>query len=310
MSVGDIGAWVLSGVLLHSIALLIVVTISSFRKDVDPPPFSEIEIWLGSLLRNGHGGQTILFRHSRSGRFLHFEKYADAGGGIALTFPEIRWGREFVARLKAYCDDHGLPYRDSTAAGRGAEGCARIDVGNNLERALALSRTIWHDFFGYGEHDGHNRAVDDLLNPAEMMAVPQRALSRSEQIERFCAKTRARLSHIGLSWLGLFGFAAALLVAGLSTIAMLIGLPAATLLSLGDPPDWQIAIGPIQAQGSNVSLTFLIVYLVSYLSMRRCMRVRLIDWQNWNRVEAIVHRPKWLVFHAMPIAVILVWLGI
>lgn len=310
--VSEIAVWILGGALLHSIALLTVVGIATVRKDRDVPPFSDIDVWLRFLLRDGHDGQTILFRHRQSGRFIHFEKYADAsgGGGIALVFPKIRWGKEYIERLHAYCESQELPYRTSAETETGTPDFIRVDLGNDVKKAFELSRAIWHDFFGYGEHDRQNRTVDDVLTVAELMAVPQRHLSRSEYYERFCCKTRARLKHVGLSWLGPFGFAGVFVIAGFSTVIMLVGLPVSTLLSLGDPSDWQVAVGPIQAQGSSSSLTFLFVYLVSYETLRRCMRFRLIDWQRWNHVENVVHRPKRWIFLAMPVAVILVWLGI
>lgn len=318
MSISNFALWFLWAAPLYVLIALIVIIATTAKSGRENPDISEIEIWLWSLLRNGFDGETVLFRQERTGRFVRFEKYVDAGGvaGIALTFPEIRWGREYLPRLRAYCEDHGLSFQGSTDEGLGEKGYARVKFGRDVKGAFALSKKLWTEFYCYGEHDGYLRQVGDFSTVGELTDFPQRTMNRPELMERFFRYLNARLKHTGMPWLrvnsgyGLFGFAALTLGAAVAVLAAIVGLPISTPLSLSESPGWQMEFGSIRAEGSRVSLAFFFMYLLSFKVLRQCLRIGLFHPQGTTRIEKIVLAPKRLVFVAIPIAVVIIWLGI
>ena len=175
---------------------------------------------------------------------------------------------------------------------------------------------IWSGFYGFSEAARYLRQVGDLSDIGELMDDAAPSQYSAEGRQRWNRYTNARLRHTGLGWLqatdvaGLWRFGAPTLVSGLSFMAALVGLPLVTLLSLDDLPAWQVELGPIGLQGSKASLILFCVYLVSNEVFRRCMRFPLIDRKSMTRMEEVLRAPKQTVVVAIPVAVVLVWLGI
>lgn len=182
--ISNIAEWVLWIALIYSIVFVVFLVTSTVRDDGRERQFSVFEPWLECLLRNGGDGEIILIRHNRTGRFVRFANYRDASGGcgIALTFPEIKWGQDYIARLRAYCADRGVSFRASADNITGERGFARIEFGDDLEGAWSLSKTIWYGFYGYGEHDRHTRIIGDNLTLSELTAPPGPGPDRAEAI--------------------------------------------------------------------------------------------------------------------------------
>jgi len=93
-------------------------------------------------------------------------------------------------------------------------------------------------------------------------------------------------------------------------LTALVGLPLSTLMAVGDPPGWQLELGQVELQGSKASLIFFVAYLSSFEVLRRCMRIRLVDTHRRLRAAKFLRRPSGLLLIAIPIAVVVVWLGI
>lgn len=269
MSVSDLAAWVLYAALIYMSAALVVHLVEARRSKGEEPDFSDIETWLRGLLLNGQAGESILFRHERTGRFVRFEKYDDAGAGIALTFPKIGWGRDHLTRLQAWCESRGLSVQASVDGLVGGTGYARVAFGGDVASAFALSKTIWAGFYGYGLRDRHSRSFSDYSTAAELTRFPPATADSATQKERFWRYQIAWMEHVGLGWLGVTGLLIVSMASVLSLLVSTVGLPVSTLSSLGEPPDWRLGLGPFLTQGSGVSLTFFILYVLSFTVLRR-----------------------------------------
>lgn len=316
MSLSSLAAWFLWAALCYEVVLAanILQVARSRNKD---PDFREIKIWLWCLLRNGYDGENVLFRDKRHRRFIRFQKYTDDSGapGIELTFPEIAWGKELVPRLRAYAEQKGLTFR---ASDENEPDYAHVKLGDDIGEAFALCQVIWHRFYGFTPQAPYLRQIGDLSDINELVDIAvQSQLSDAESKQRWNRYLNARLEHTGQRWLQaksstdsmprLGGY---LFVSAVGFLAALVGLPVSTLLTLGDPPSWQLELGPIGLQGSNTSLVFFFVYLFSFEVIRRCMRSVTINRRKMTRIELVFHAPKHTVLFAIPISVVLVWLGI
>ena len=290
---------------------LTIHVIETFRSDDDEPNISDIEYLLRNLLLNGYGGECLLVRHTRTGRFVRFEKQGDGGvgGGIALTFPEIRWGGRHLPRLRAYCDNHDLPIRPSSDHEVRRAGSTQVDFGSDIAAAVALAKTIWTEFYRYDLGEPQTCTSGDCSTMAELTLPPAAEVSPKRQKERIARYWRAHARHSGLGWLGLNGFRAVFAFVGLGCVVAPFALPIATLLSIGEPPDWQVALGSVEAQGSAASLAFFILYIVSFAGLRRFQWRRPIIPHRLSRISRLVMAPIRTLCFAMPSAVILVWLG-
>lgn len=300
LSVSSLALWILWTVCIGMGAVAIVHLVVSMRPDNEEPDFSDIETRLRWFLRGGFDGEGILFRHERGGRFVRFEKIGDDGGSIALTFPEIRWGRDYLPRLQAYCDHHGLTFQASSEEGVRTAGCAQIDFGDDVKAASVLAKSIWTGFFGYGLGDRHTCSFLDYSTMAELTRHPPIAVSQEAQMERAKRHWSAHSDRIGMPWLG---------ITGLGLLVAFFGLPIATLRSIGEPPDWQFAFGPIVAQGSAFSLAFFVLYILSLVGLRRFQRRLPINPHGATQIGRLALAASRPLQFAMLAAVVLVWMS-
>lgn len=249
--------WLAPAYVLAGVALVIIAT------EREPKPwrgkdFSDVKPWLETLLRSGYKGGHVLFAHGRSGRSLRFRKYIREKGdyGLELCFPKTDWATAYWPRLEAFCEETGLRYRVETEVIDGSSNEALlIDCAQETDRAYDLALTIWTKFFdlpisGWFDREGHGVSVRD-----ELIDVPDHAQMSEQEIRNHqWGKTREDLrKHVGISPGGVF-YASGLLVLDLVAI---VGLPLATLMSIGDPPSWSVDVGNLTVGGGTTSLIFL-----------------------------------------------------
>lgn len=317
MSLSSLAIWFLSAALCYVVVVLVASVVIVLMSREENPEFSEIKLWLRCLLKNGYDGENVLFLDTQKNRFIRFEKYTDIGAtpGIKLTFPEIGWGEEFLSRLREYAEHKGLALRTS----KGSEpDYTHVKVGDDVNAAFDLCRMIWTKFYGFAERAPWFPQTGDLSSINELVdASVQSQPSDVESEERHLQYFNARLRHAGLQWLqatSLTGVKTAVGVfffwSGMGFVLALVGLPVSTLVTLGDPPGWQLDLGQIVFQGNWTSLVFFVLYLLSIAAWLRFRRFPLINRQNVTGAEKILHTPKQLVFVTIPVAVLLVWLRI
>ena len=315
MSFDSLAVWFLSAALCYVAVVLAASVVIVLRSHEAIPEFSEIKLWLWCLLNNGYDGENVLFRDRQKRRFIRFEKYTDNGvaPGIKLTFPEIGWGEEFLPRLRDYAEKKGLAFK----ASEGSETeYTHVMVGDDINAAFALCLMIWTKFYGFGECAPCLGQTGDLSSINELVDAAVQP-SDVESEERHLRYWNTRLKHAGLQWLqstSLTGFKTAVGVlffwSGMGFVVALVGLPVSTLVTLGDPPGWQLDLGQMVFQGNWTSLVFFVLYLLSIAVLLRLLRFPLINRQKMTGAEKILHAPKQTVFVAIPAAVVLVWLRI
>ncbi len=273
--------------------------------------FSDVKTWLGILLRKGYQRGHILITHGPSGRSLRFRKYIrDKGNfGIELCFPKMDWATEYWPMIQAFCEKAGRHYRVETETLDGSPNeVLLIDCEQETDRAYDLALTIWTRFFnlptrGWYEREGHGIAVrDELIDDPD-----QTRPSKQEKNEQLWTKVRKDLrDRAGISPEGAI-YASGLLVLGLFAI---VGLPIATLNSIGDPPSWSVDAGILTVGGSTTSLIFFLMYLLIPVAL-----LRLFKGMKKHRHKRTVYERLYgagLLFFviALPIAVVLVWSGV
>ena len=303
--------WAALSYAVLGLAFLIIQTLRSPKSE---PKISECRAWLECLLKNGYVGENLLFRDKNKNRFIRFEKYTDSNGnaGLALTFPKIGWGKELLLNLKNYSESRCLKF--STLEEN--EPYARVETGGNTDEAFTLCQMIWTELYRFDEKAAIFLKVGDLSSVHELMGRTVQIDGYGVEVQKRTVRyMKARMKHVGLPWLaptsflGVVGFACLIVLSGVVFVASLVGLPFSTLMTLDDPPSWQLELGPVSLEGSAASLIFFVAYLLTLEIFRRCMRYSTINWQQRSRIETFLHAPKRPIAIAIPIAVVLIWSG-
>jgi hypothetical protein len=151
---------------------------------------------------------------------------------------------------------------------QGPAGPLSVDCGMDAVRAYALAWDIWTADFG------------------------------------LAAKTTCALSIDGID----LGWSFPARLVDTTFMVSSIGLPAATLLSAGEPPDWSIPLGNgATASGSIASLTFLLAYSISFV----CKAFGKRPAEPARTVGRMVYVAGMrLIIIALPAAVLLVWASV
>jgi len=272
--------------------------------------FSDVKSWLAILLRRGYQGGHILIAHGPSGRSLRFRKYIRDKGdyGLELCFPNTDWAAEYRPMIQDFCKKAGRHYRVETETLDGSTNeVLLIDCEQETDRAYDLALAIWTRFFdlparGWYEREGHGIAVRDELIEDPDLTRP----SKQEIGEQQWDKARKDLrDRAGISPGGAL-YASGLLILGLIAI---VGLPIATVISIGDPPSWSVDAGILAVGGSTTSLIFFLMYMLVGGALLRFIKGMKKTWGKSTVYETVYGEGLRFVVIALPIAVILVWTG-
>lgn len=300
--------WLVPAYVLAGVASVIIATAK------EPTPwrgkdFSDVEPWLAILLRRGYQGGHVLLTHGPSGRSLRFRKYIRAKGDYGLEFciPNTDWATEYWPMIQAFCDETGRHYRVVTEAiGGSSNDVLLVDCEQEMDRAYDLALTIWTKFFdlstcGWFEREGADISVRD-----ELVDDPDHArLSEQEANEHEWNRARKDLrKHAGISCGGIF-YVSGLLILGLITV---VGLPLATLMSIGDRPSWSVDAGSLTVGGSTTSLVFFLLYLLILVALIRFLKQMKKPQYERTVYERLYAAGLLFVMIALPITVTLVWI--
>jgi hypothetical protein len=240
--------------------------------------FPKIKQWLNELLLNSDEGIHLLITHGQSGRFIRFRKYAheDGGEGLTLAFTGSGDG-EGLSSLQKYCEKHGLPVSVTVLPGAEQTPCFQIDCGRNLDRAARMARRVWREIFGLAANANYDSRIGH---------------SRQDGFDGQPAGQFARLRE----WLED--------AAPYAFLVSLIALPVATLLTIGDPPDWSLS----GASGSAASLACFIVYLITLATwLSRKNDTGEPGPREFRPAFIAITLP--LITLLLPVSVVLVWAG-
>lgn len=273
--------------------------------------FSDVKGELERLLHRGYHDGTLKISQRADCGALQFRKYIRAKGdyGIVLLVPR-NWRPDQTRKLQTYCAANGLEIAPFTLAGDGpAE--QHVDCGLDVDGAHALACAVWTDIFGLAEKARRRFKTQNVVAFDALIDDPDqsdRELEDSQRNKNLLTWTKYKRHDRQSGQPG----------AGLSTILVItlltasIGLPLTTLLSLGTPPDWTIALGSSTLSGGTSSVAFLLIYLAT-LSIwpgidgtgpARTGRLFKSFLANTVAILAI-----WII-RALPVVVVLIWLGI
>ncbi len=289
------------------------------RRKPDPwrsNDFSEVKPWLAALLRKGYRGGHMRFSHETPDRSLRFRKYIreKADYGLELCIPGADDAAAYWPQVQAYCEETGLRHRMEGEDMDGAPGdVLLIDCEQDVDLAYDLAVMIWTKVYHLSTESRYDRDMrgisifDDLIDspdhPGLKMSPEDYGRVSYDDMKRILREQMA-LSPRDLFQVMVFGVLARI---------SLIGLPIATLLSAGDPPDWTLALGDINLGGSTASLVFFLIYVFSFLMLRgiidekKKFKERLAS--NESPCARIYSRMWRFITITLPIAVILIWAG-
>lgn len=95
----------------------------------------------------------------------------------------------------------------------------------------------------------------------------------------------------------------------ITAISAFIGLPASTLLSVGDPHEWSFKFRDHDVGGSITSLVFLLLYPLFYDASRRFSRIEKPE-ESTSPLRKLVRKIVGsTIYLGTPLAVIIVWTG-
>ena len=297
-------------VLLAYCVVFVAGRVSRFER------FAAFDRWYEFLLRRGFDGAYIKLTDRKSDRFVRFRKYIHEIGvyGIELTFPASGWGLEFLPRLEAYCAENGLTYALDEPDAPGESDHMLVDCRKDAGQARDLARKIWVDFFGLSEDAMCQRESENLLDYDDLVDGPDYRRPSPERIHeirnlelaRITKEVKRRTGKPGLSLVGSVYLFALFVVWFVSAF----GLTISTLNSTGAPPEWSIEIANIALGGGQASLAFFLLFLFSSVEMfRSALRLgRFGRKYKWHEKFARVSLRLAVV--ALPVSVVLVWLGV
>ena len=284
--------------------------------------FSEVKPWLVTLLRRGYAGGHVLIADDKPDRSFRFRKYIreKADYGLELCFSGAD-GAACWPQLQAYCEETGLRHRTAAEDSNGGPGDVLvIDCEQDVERAYDLALTIWTKMFHLSADNWYHRKIQDVSFHDELVDSPDHTNPWPEYdhdinhdfLKRFLREAVA-LSP---------GEAVRVMVFGMLAQISLIGLPIATLISTGDPPDWTLALGGVVLGGSTASLVFFLIFAFAFLMLRGFLDDKKKfkeaikkkfkeDIANKDSPRARHFYPLHRFIHiTLPIAVILIWAGV
>lgn len=271
---------------------------------VQEPTLSDFDARLASLLRSGFDGATLSLQRKRrgSGFRLVFEKYIRAPGdyGLGLVFTLHDWALPFMAQVKAFSENKGLPVRvqdKRTPKGREA---VFVDCGKDAALALDLARYLWIEIFGLEETAACSIKQQDISIYGELVDRPDQ-------------KPMSMAAGIRYRNPGLMGSKSAGCAADLFWITVLpvvfLGTVVTASNSLGAEPDWVWNLDGHSLAGSTGSLVFFSLFLLgTALGFIRRRRKKVIETLPSGFVTLIWIWGHWLRV-TLPLAVLLVWSG-
>ncbi len=318
MSISDVMVGYLWAVLAYQL-LDLAKTFVTKRRKPDPwrsNDFSEVKPWLAALLRKGYQGGHMHFSHEKPDRSLRFRKYIreKADYGLELCFPRADGAAAYWPQLKTYCEETGLRHRMEGQDSNGAPwDVLLIDCEQDVDRAYDLALTIWTKIFHLSIDNWYDRDLRGISIFDELVDSPDHPGLRMSPEDygsvNYDDMKRILREQVALSP----GDLVQVMVFGVLTHISLIGLPIATLLSAGDPPDWTLALGDIILGGSTASLVFFLIYVFAFLMLRgfidekKKFKERLASKES---PRARLYYPMWrFIITTLPIAVILIWAG-
>lgn len=274
--------------------------------------FNKSEGTFENLLRRGEDGAFIQFTDKRSGRFIRFEKYHRLKGyGIALAVPED-WPRDGIVQLTSWCDANGLKLQPRKGDEETEPSFLQVDCGKDTDRAYALAREVWFNIFGltdqtkYRYTSGDISPYDGLVNSPDYASLTKEE-KRERQVQFLKEQQRTRSGeNPSLFGLGCLFYA----IIESARFISIPALPISTLLAIGDPADWSMAVGTVTVAGSTASLCFFLVFLASglissFYDPSQTTNERIRNSIGIYSVGAVFM----LIMVSLPTAVVAVWIG-
>ena len=207
-----------------------------------------------------------------------------------------------------------MRHRKEAGDAHGASGDVfLIDCKQDVDRAYDLALTIWTKILHLPIDNWYDRDMRGISIFDELIDSPDHPGLRMSPEDygsvSYDDMKRILREQVALSPRDVF------YVSGFAVLAhiSLIGLPVATLLSAGEPPDWTLALGDITLGGSTASLVFFLIYAFAYLMLRGFLG----DKKEFKKVMASKESPRARLYHptwrfiaiTLSIAVILIWAG-
>lgn len=241
-------------------------------------------------------------------RFIQFRKYIPGGQigghGLEFSFPNAPWSRAYFPKLRDILTAKGIPFREARENRGHVTAFIHVDCGQDVEMAFDLARRCFFDIFGLAPDTRFKSTAKNYSALGD--EIVDRRSKNYESLGDFWQALRARALAKGGPELNLvlrlFGYYSGL---------MFLCFPAlwwTWARADAAAPDWQVAMGRIEAAGSHASWVMLLVFWAVWF---RC--------NSLHREFAKCQKPKprsWmgnigrrLAAHALPLAVITSWLG-
>lgn len=312
MTVHDFLVVFLWGVPAYVLAGLLVTMFGGKGK---PDPwrsneFSQVKPRLEALLRSGYDAASVTFTHELSGRALNFRKYIcnKDDYGIELHFPNKSWSAEYWRQLEAQCDESRLPYRVATEDSDGLPlEVLVIDFGQDADQAYELALATWTRIFGFQTNDWYERQSLDISPFGELIDSPTHPRHSAEEVGKYQNDVidKNLRDYVGLTRGEVF-YVCAIMTLGVISV---VGLPMATLMTIGQPAAWSVKAGDLAIGGSTMSLVFFLTHIFSWFEFKRLRRKLKTPKKNRSISERTFRAGLPVAVFGLPIAVTLVWMG-
>lgn len=262
--------------------------------------FSPVEGNIARLVRRGFKDALLVIRDPGTGRFIQFRKYIRAVDdfGIELGLPDVAWSRNYFPKLRAHCEENGIPYRIRTQAEPDDIEFLLVDCGQDLGMAQGLARVIWTRIFGLSEDAPHDTRQYRLHMLANVVNRPEPG-PRSFKLGWLHKKGTEPPSF------GAAGLVSLLMILG---PVALFGLLIALLSGVGEAPDWAVELGDTILSGTSGSLVFFWLFLVSIWARFYFFRMARRHPTTWFDAK-ILPLWNWIVIITLPIGSVLIWSG-
>lgn len=118
-----------------------------------PRKVSQLERPLSDLLMLETKTGFLIIDHKKSEKFVQFEKYTYNRDlfGIELSFPDVKWSKPYIEKLKSYCQAEGIEF-DLTRGSDGTEFLV-VDYKKDVKGAYRDLRYIILNIFNLSEED-------------------------------------------------------------------------------------------------------------------------------------------------------------